>query len=442
MAVEIITVGGYDVVGRNCTAIKIDDDVIVFDIGIHLESYIQLTEDEDIKKFEVEDLIKVKAIPDLSVIEHWKDKIRAIIPSHAHLDHVGAIPFLAGRYKAPIICTPFTAAVLRAIIRDEKIPFKNRIKTVNTGSSIKITKDITAEFITVTHSTPQTAMVALHTKHGIIVYANDFKFDMSPTLGKTPDLKRLRQLGQKGVYALVVESTYADDDRKMPSESVAKEMLRDAILDDEKEVQAILVTTFSSHIARLKSIIELGKKLGRKVIFLGRSLAKYVNAAEEVGIVHFSKEIEIVKYGNNIRKRLNELQPRKKKYLIVVTGHQGEPKATLAKIARDVFKFRLDHRDKVIFSCNVIPTPTNEKNREHLERDLKHRRIRIFKGIHVSGHAARQDLQDLLEMLKPEHIIPSHGEEKMRKSLAGLCKEMGWKKNIHLLAEGQHAVLK
>ena len=194
MGIEICGIGGYTEVGRNCTAIKIDDDVIVFDIGIHLESYIQLTEDEDIKKFEVEDLIKVKAIPDLSVIEHWKDKIRAIIPSHAHLDHVGAIPFLAGRYKAPIICTPFTAAVLRAIIRDEKIPFKNRIKTVNTGSSIKITKDITAEFITVTHSTPQTAMIALHTKYGSIMYANDFKFDMSPTLGKTPDLKRLRQL--------------------------------------------------------------------------------------------------------------------------------------------------------------------------------------------------------------------------------------------------------
>lgn len=440
MGIEICSVGGYNEVGKNCTAIKVDDDVLILDMGLHLENYIQYTEDEDIVNLNAEELVKVGAIPDLSVIKEWVTKTKAIIPTHAHLDHVGAIPYVGHYLKAPIFCTPFTTAVIRAILKNEKIHLKNAIKTLNINSSYQVTPDVKIEFINITHSTPQTVMVAMHTKYGIILYANDFKFDRYPTLGRKPDFKRLGELGKKGVLALICDSTYASDDKKMPSESVAKEMLRDVLLGTESKDNLIVVTTFSSHLARLKSIIEFGKKLNRKIVFLGRSLDKYVKAGEEIGIINFSKQVEIVPFGKQIKRKLKQIEKQREKYLLVVTGHQGEPKATLSKMAQGIFKFRFKPDDHIVFSCKVIPTPTNIRNREKLENELKQFRVRIFKDIHVSGHAAREDLRDLINLVKPKHIIPAHGELKMRSALTNLAEQMGYQTNkeVHLMQNGQH----
>jgi ribonuclease J len=228
----------------------------------------------------------------------------------------------------------------------------------------------------------------------------------------------------------------------MPSESVAKEMLRDVILGTESEKNAIVISTFSSHLARLKSIIEFGKKLHRKILFLGRSLHKYVTAGEDIGIVNFSKDVEIVKYGKHIRKKLKLVEKNRQKYLLVVTGHQGEPKATLSKMAKGTLKFNFKPEDHIVFSCKVIPTPTNIENRERLENDLKRFKVRIFKDIHVSGHAAREDLRDLINLVKPNHIIPAHGELKMTSALVNLATQMGYSKNVHLMQNGQHIKLK
>jgi len=438
MGIDICSVGGYNEVGKNCTAIKIDDDVFILDLGLHLENYIKYTEDEDIVNINGQELVKVGAVPDLSVIKDWIHKTKVVIPTHAHLDHVGAIPYLSNEFKAPIFCTPFATAVIRAILKNEKIQLKNAIKTLTTNSMYQLNSDIKIEFINTTHSTPQTAMVALHTKYGTILYANDFKFDKYPTLGKKPNFKRLGELGKKGVIVLICDSTYAGDHKKMPSESVAKEMLRDVLLGTESKHNAIIVTTFSSHLARLKSIIEFGKKLHRKIILMGRSLHKYVMAGEEIGIINFSKDVEIVKYGKQIKKKLKKIEKNREKYLLVVTGHQGEPKATLSKMARGIFKFRFKPEDHIVFSCKVIPTPTNIQNREMLENDLKQFKVRIFKDIHVSGHAAREDLRDLINLVKPKHIIPAHGELKMTSALCNLANQMGYKKNVHLMQNGQY----
>ena len=261
---------------------------------------------------------------------------------------------------------------------------------------------------------------------------------MHPTLGKIPDFKRIEELGNKGVIALVVESTYADDPRKMPSEQAAKNMLRDVLLGANNKDNLIIATTFSSHIARLKSIIEFGQKLNRKIIFLGRSLAKYVKAAENIGLVNFSKNVEIVKYSKQIEKKLHKVEKDRKKYLLVVTGHQGEPKSVLYKIAKKDFKFDLYPEDNVIFSCRTIPTPTNIANREALENELKQNGVRIFKDIHQSGHAAREDLRDIIMMLKPQNIFPAHGTKDMKESLARLAVEIGYNvsENVFLLKDG------
>lgn len=439
--IQIQAIGGYNEVGKNCTVIKVDNELIILDMGLQLDKYIEYTKDEDFLYLDPKELIQVGAIPDIKNIE--KKKVKAIIPTHAHLDHIGAIPYLANNFNAPVICTPFTCAVLRTILKDEKIKIKNKIKELNVNSSLNISKNIKIEFINMTHSTPQTAMIAVHTKYGVIIYANDFKFDNNPIIGKKPNYKRLKELGKQGVLALIVDSIYASEKKKTPSESVAKEMLKDVLLGTESKGKAIIVTTFSSHLARLKSIVEIGQQLNRKIILLGRSLSKYVSAGEETGIINFKNKVEIVKYGKQIKKRLKELEKKKKKYLIICTGHQGEPRAVLSKIAKGEFKFKLGYEDQIIFSCKVIPSPINIKHREILENNLKTHGVRIFKDIHVSGHAAREDQRDLINMVMPKHIIPAHGNKTMEAALASLAKEMGYKpKYIHILDDGDKLTLK
>ena len=438
MGIDICTLGGYSEVGRNCTAVKVDDEVIILDMGIHLESYIKFTEErEDIININPEQLIANNAVPNVNLIKDWKDKVIAIIPSHAHLDHIVAIPFLASRYKAPILCTPFTAAVIKAILKDAKMSLKNPFRTLYAGSRYKISKNIMVEFINATHSTPQTVMVALHTKYGVIIYANDFKFDSTPVLGAKPDFKRLQELQGK-VLALISESTYAYEAIKMPSEAVARELLKEVMLGTDHKGKGLVVTTFSSHIARLKSIIEFGKRTNRKILFLGRSLAKYTYAAEDVGLVKFSKQVEIIKYSSKISQTLNKVMKQgKQKYLLVVTGHQGEPTATLSKMIDGKYDFKFGKDDHVIFSCKVIPTKTNMDNRAFLEKKLGDAGVRIFRDIHVSGHAGREDLRDLINLVKPQHLIPSHGEPRMTNSLAELAMQMGYKsEQLHVSSDG------
>jgi len=436
--IEICTVGGYNEVGKNMTAVNVDGEVVIFDMGIHLESYIKYTEDEDIIKVEPSELIKVGAIPDITKIEKWKNNVKAIIPTHAHLDHLGAVPYLSNNYDALILGTPFTIAVLKTILRDEGIIIKNKIRKLTPNSVFQLSKNLKIEFINMTHSTPQTVMAALHTKYGIILYANDFKFDRFPTLGEKPNYKRLKELGKKGVLCLILDSTYSQSYTKTPSESVAKEMLRDVLLGTGNRGKAVFVTTFSSHIARLRSIVECGQKMNRKVVFLGRSLSKYCKASESIGIAKFS-DVEIVKYRNDIKRTLAKMRKRGiSKYLVVLTGHQGEPKAALSRIANGELGFNFEPDDHVIFSCKTIPTPTNIENRRVLEEKLKKQHVRIFTDIHVSGHAAREDSRDLIELARPRHIIPAHGEHKMTSAMADLALEMGYKtKNIHVMRDGQ-----
>ena len=438
--IEITAVGGYEEVGKNCTAINVDGTVILCDMGLHLENYIKYTEsdEEDLMKLSGSALMKVGAVPDISKIEHLKKNVKAIIPTHAHLDHVGAIPYLSSKFDCDIFCTPFTGAVIRTILKDEEISIKNGIKILNVNSVYQLTKDIKIEFINMTHSTPQTIMIAIHTKYGVIIYANDFKFDNNPIIGKRPNFDRLKEIGKKGVLALICDSLYAPNSVKTPSEAVAKEMLREVLLGTESKDSLILITTFSSHLARLKSIVEIGLKLNRKILFLGRSLAKYTQAGEDVGLFKLSDKVEIVKYGSKVGKKLGSLNDEKrKKCMLVITGHQGEPKAVLSKIVNNQYNFKLKPEDHVIFSCKTIPTHTNIENRAFLEKRLRELGVRVFKDIHVSGHAGREDLRDLLQLTKPKNIFPAHGDKVMMEAMKDLALELGFDKlNTHLLKNG------
>ncbi len=435
----IHAIGGYNEVGKNMTLIEVDDEAVVLDMGLHLEKYIAYTQDEDIEHLSAAELMKVGAIPDITLLGDLKKKVKAIVPTHAHLDHVGALIFLSNRFDCPIIGTQFTKSVISAIIKDEKITFKNPIKVLNAGSSIKISKNIEIEFVNTTHSTPQTVMAAIHTKYGTIIYANDFKFDSYPAFGKKPDFPRLKELGEKGVKALIVDCLRADKEGKTPSENVAKDMLRDVMLGTESEDKLVVVTTFASHLARLKSIVEFGEQIKRKVIFMGRSLGKYTAAGKEAGIANFSEEVQILKFKKQIKRILKKIEKDRGKYLLVVTGHQGEPKSVLSRMVKGEFDFKLEKGDHVIFSSTVIPTATNKANSEILEKKLKAQGVRIFRDIHVSGHAGKEDLRDLLIMTEPENIIPAHGDLKMKSAFSELAYEMGYEygNNLHLIRDGQ-----
>lgn len=441
MTIEIKTLGGYNEVGKNMTAVRVDNEVILLDMGLHLDPFIKFTENEgdESQVATKEILTKIGAIPDITPLGDWKNLVKAIVPTHAHLDHIGAIPYLSNDFDAPILCTPFTAEVTKTICKDDKIKLENKIKVLNVNSVYHISKNITLEFINATHSTPQAVMVAIHTKYGIILYATDFKFDNHPIIGKKPDFAKLKQLGKKNVLCMITDGTKAGAEMKTPSEQVARDMLKDVMLATNSDGKTMVVTTFSSHLARLTSIIDFGKRLKRKIVFLGRSLSKYVLAGEKVGIINFSKDIELVKYSKNIKRKLAMIQKDPSKYLIVCTGHQGEPKAVLGKIISGEFEFQFGKEDHIIFACTVIPTPLNIANREILEKSLKQKGVRIFKDLHASGHPSKEDCRDLINMVKPAHIIPCHVDITMASGLSGLAIEMGYKmgENLHVMQNGQ-----
>ncbi len=439
MPVELCTVGGYSEVGRNMTAVKYKDEVVILDMGLQMEKYITLTEDEDLVDLSAKKLMDHGAVPDLRKIDDWKEMVKAIVPGHAHLDHIGAIPFLGNKFKADILCTPFTKAVLESLFRNEDMTSRNPIKGLPVNSLFKVSPNIHIELIHTTHSTPQTAMIAVHTPDGIVLYTNDYKLDNTPVLGKPPNYARLTELGKEGnVLAVVMDSLYSHDAKKTPSESIARDMVKQVLLETETKGKAIFFTTFSSHIARLKTAIECGKKLNRKVVLMGRSLGRYVQAAEQCGIVNFSKEVEMVQFGDKIRKKLRKYEKNKDKMLFVVTGHQGEQKAVLSKLAHGTIPFHFDPGDYVVFSNSVIPTPINRANRDALESQLRKLSVRIFRDVHVSGHASREDHRDLITMVKPKNIIPSHCNLEMAGSMAELANEIGFKlgRNVHIMEDG------
>ena len=440
MPIEVCSISGFSKTEGNSVAIKIDDEVVIIDMGLAMENYIKHQEDrEDISAAKTyNELLKAQALPDYGHIKDWYDMVVAIVPSHGHLDHVGAIPFAASLFpNAPVICSPYTAEILKSILWDERIKIPNKIVSMGLNATYKISDKITIEFINVTHSIPHTVMVAVHTPYGKVLYANDYKFDRQPVIGKKPNFARMKELGDEGVDLLIVNCLYAHAHIKTPSESVARQMLKDVMIGIDSENKAMIVTTFSSHLARLKSIIEMGKKLDRKIVFLGRSLMKYVKAAQRINLVDFEKDVMLFRRRDKIEKILRKIDKEgRDKYLIVCTGHQGEPRAILSRISRGEIDFKFQEGDFVVFSCQIIPVEINLKNRERLEKSLRANGVRIFRDVHVSGHGALEDHRDLFELVRPKNIMPIHAENEKAIMLADFAKSLGFKKT-HVMKDGQ-----
>ena len=444
MSVEIIAVGGYEEVGKNMSAVKVGEDVIIFDMGIHLDR-IHIHEDTDIARMHSLDLIERGIIPDDTLMKDVDGKVRAIVFTHGHLDHIGAVAKLAHRYEAPLIATPYTMALIEKTIKGErKFKVTNPLHVLNSGEKLQISPDITLEFVRATHSIPQTVTPALHTSEGIIVYSNDFKFDNHQTLSPPPDYQRFRELGRKGVLALIVDTTRAaeDDQLKTHSEKVARLVLKDIMEEPLKEDTGMLITTFSSHIERIQAICNIADESNRKILLLGRSMERYCTMAETMGILKLPDTASVYGSPKAVNRALARADENRSEYVLVATGHQGEPDALLPRIANGKTMYNVKPGDNVVISASVIPNPMNIANRNLMERRLKGNGARIFTNAHVSGHAGKEDHRDFIRMLDPKHLIPSHGNLNMLAAYTELAEEEGYKlgNDIHILRNGQAQV--
>jgi ribonuclease J len=441
MKIVLHAVGGYDEVGRNMSCLEIEDEAIILDMGIYLDRYIPLQDNLDI--LSTQQLIHEDAIPNDNTISHLRKKVKAIVISHAHLDHIGAIPWLASHYNCPIFSTPYTTEILKKMSKERSFELKNKLVTITPNSTYKVSKKIEIGFIHTTHSIIQASMILISFPQGNILYSLDYKFDNHPILGKKANKRVLRKLGNRNTLALIIDSTNAEQQKKTYSESVAKEMLKDVLFGMETEGHGIMITTFSSHVARLKSIFDIGQSIGRNIVFVGKSLYDHITVAEKLDFIDFSKHSEIIRSVPRAKKRMKELQKNRGEYVIVATGGQGEPNAALTKMVNEDSPFTIKPEDFVIFSCGVIPTPTIQANRKILEHKIHNNKARIFKDIHVSGHASREDIRDLIKIVSPHTIIPAHGDMQKLASVATLASEMGYSlgKDTHILQNGQHVLL-
>jgi ribonuclease J len=439
--VKMYALGGVDEAGRNMMAFEIGEEIVICDMGLQLSNLVRYNDEVD--KMDLNGLIEKNIVADPKLLMDKAEKVKAIIVSHAHLDHVGAVQYMANLFpNAPIYGSPFTIEVLKVLMKSQRTvsqPLKNKFIKVNVNSTFSLPSGIEVEFVNVTHSIPQTSIIAIHAPEGIIMYANDFKFDNRPALGQRSNYQRLKELDEKGIKLLVVDSVRSNLKRKTLSEIVVKEMLRDIFIEtDIVDTKGVIITTFASHITRLKSIMELTSELGRKLVFMGRSMSKYCKAAKNAGIIDFKeKGVVICESPAEVNKWLDIINKNKTEYVIVCTGHQGEDNAIMSRIAEGRTPYELKSDDKIVFSSEVIPTQINIEQSQILHSKLEAYNCKIFKDIHVSGHASREDHRDLLGMIHPKHIVPVHGHVRLKEGLIELAEELGYEqgKNLWVLPD-------
>jgi len=373
--------------------------------------------------------------------------VKAIVPTHGHLDHIGAISKLAHRYDAPIVATPFTIELVKQQIQsEEKFGVQNDLVKMEAGGTMRIGDDNELEFVNVTHSIIDAINPVLHTPEGSIVYGLDKRMDHTPVIGDPIDMKRFREIAREdgGVLCYIEDCTNAGSKGRTPSESVARRHLKDVIHSIEDYDGGIVATTFSSHIARVKSLVEFADDIGRQPVLLGRSMEKYSGTAERLDFVDFPDDLGMYGHRKSVDRTFKRIMNEgKENFLPIVTGHQGEPRAMLTRMGRGETPYELDDGDKVLFSARVIPEPTNEGQRYQSERLLGMQGARIYDDIHVSGHLRSEGHYEMLDTLQPQHVIPAHQDMGGFAPYVDLAENQGYQlgRDLHVTRNGNMITL-
>ncbi|MBE6729916.1 MAG: ribonuclease J [Ruminococcaceae bacterium] len=404
--VRIIPLGGIGEIGKNITLYEYDGDMIIVDCGMSFP-------DADTPGIDI-------VIPDFTYIVENKDKIKGMVLTHGHEDHIGAIPYLLKNFNIPIYSTKLTLGLVEYKLREHSLHNISKLYEVKAGDQIKLGK-FAVEFIHVNHSIPDAVALAIKTPAGVIIQTGDFKIDSTPIDDNMIDIARFAELGKEGVLALLMESTNAERPGFTASEKIVGESF--ATLFRKARKNRIIVATFSSNIHRIQQIIYEAEKCGRKVAVSGRSMVNVVNIAAQMGYLNLPDNILI---DIETIKRYTPEQ-----LVIVTTGSQGEPLSALHRMSVGEHRqLELIPGDMIIISAT--PIPGNEKTVGNVVNELMRRGANVvyekMYDVHVSGHACQEELKLMLGITKPKFFIPVHGEQKHLVHNADLAKGVGIKK--------------
>jgi ribonuclease J len=411
LALEIIPLGGTGEIGKNLNLVRCDGETLIVDCGI---------------SFPGEDLPGVDlVIPDPEYLLSVRDELQAILLTHGHEDHVGALPYLLPRLgKLPIYGTPLTLALIEQKLRERRLDAL--LNPVKPGAPFQV-GSITVEPIRVTHSIPDCVAYALRTAEGIVVFTGDFKIDHTPVDGERTDFNHLARLGDEGVLLLLSDSTNAERTGWTPSESTVSDAYYTLFASAQGR---ILVTTFASNLHRLQQAIDMAQVYGRKVAVLGRRMEQNVDIAVQRGYLRVESGVLIS------ARQIDDYPPEQ--ILVLTTGSQGEPLSALSQIAADEYpRLKINPGDTVILSAT--PIPGNESLVWRTVNRLVRLGAKVYHDgivpVHVSGHASQEELKLMISLLKPRYLAPVHGEPRHQAAYFELARQMGYRDEQMFLLE-------
>ena len=385
---KIIPLGGLHEVGKNITVFEYEDEIIVVDCGL---------------SFPEDDMLGIDlVIPDITYLIRNKDKIKGLVITHGHEDHIGAIPYILKQINVPIYATKLTAGLISNKLEEHKLLRGTKLKVVNQGETIKLGKNFKVEFIRSSHSIPDSVALAINTPVGVILHTGDFKIDYTPIDGQLMDFGRIAELGKKGVLALMSDSTNSERKGFTMSERTVGEVFDKLFLNCTKR---IVVATFASNVHRVQQIVNAAVANNRKIAVCGRSMINMIDTARELGYITCPKDIfiDIDMIGNYTDEQL----------VIITTGSQGETMSALTRMAAGEHrKVKITPNDLVIISAT--PIPGNEKYVSKVIDDLMQIGADVvysaLEDVHVSGHACQEEQKLMMALTKPKFFIPVHGE--------------------------------
>jgi ribonuclease J len=411
---RIIPLGGLSEIGKNMMVMEFENDIIAIDAGL---------------MFPEEDMLGIDlVIPDISYLVEHKEKVRGIIITHGHEDHIGALPYILPQLNVPVYSTKLTHGLISMKLKERRALAGTNLKVIQPGTSVTLGR-FRIEFFPVCHSIPDSVGLVIYTPIGVVVHTGDFKLDHTPVSGRPTDLSRLAQLGARGVLLLMSDSTYAELPGYTPSEKAVGEALDHIMAEAPGRV---IITTFSSLISRIQQVIDAAAKHGRRVFVVGHSMSDTVRMALELGYLHAP---------DGILSRLDQLRglPHNK-VVFVTTGSQGEPTSALVRMAnRDHRELHIIPGDTVVISAT--PVPGNEGLVNRVVNSLFKQGARVLYDkvaqVHVHGHASQEELKLLLTLARPKFFMPIHGEYRHLALHAKLAESVGLpKENIFVLEDG------